>query len=115
VSGRAGDFVAIAADVPDAEIVTLDRVICCYADVAALVGGAANHARRAVGLVYPRVTWWIRAGVWVANRLMPFLRRPAWIFVHPDAAVHEPLHAAGFRRRTVTRTLIWQVVLYVRA
>jgi magnesium-protoporphyrin O-methyltransferase len=32
-----GDFVDLAAEIPQADIVTLDRVLCCYQDVTALV------------------------------------------------------------------------------
>ena len=35
---RNGDFVMIADEIPAADIVTLDRVICCYPDMPALVG-----------------------------------------------------------------------------
>jgi SAM-dependent methyltransferase len=113
-TGQVGDFVALAADVPVADVVTLDRVVCCYDDVGALVGQAASHAGRMVGLVYPRVTWWIRAAARLLNLLMPVLRRAAVIYIHPDAAVEGPLRAAGFERRPVKRTLIWQVDLYLR-
>jgi SAM-dependent methyltransferase len=113
-SGRVGDFVAIAPDVAPADIVTLDRVICCYSDVGALVEAAADHARRLVGLVYPRATWWVRIGAAIANTVLPLLRRPSVLYVHPDAAVEGPLRAAGFEPRGIKRTLLWQVVLYAR-
>jgi hypothetical protein len=45
---------------------------------------------------------------------MPLLRQTSIIYIHPDAAVDEPLRAAGFERRFVKRTLVWQVALYVR-
>jgi magnesium-protoporphyrin O-methyltransferase len=32
-----GDFVDLAEEIPSAEIVTLDRVVCCYDDMQALV------------------------------------------------------------------------------
>src|SRR6266568_177972 len=51
-----GDFAATAAGLPDADIVTLDRVVCCYADVEALLRGAAARARRIVAFTYPRDT-----------------------------------------------------------
>jgi magnesium-protoporphyrin O-methyltransferase len=113
-NGRVGDFVALAPEMDSADIVTLDRVVCCYSDVASLMAAATNHARRVVGLVYPRVTWWLRAGATIANALMPLLRQTSIIYIHPDAAVDEPLRAAGFERRFVKRTLVWQVALYVR-
>src|SRR6266480_1931756 len=44
-----GDFVDLAPELPPADIVTLDRVICCYPDLPALVGLSAAHARRVYG------------------------------------------------------------------
>src|SRR5512143_605941 len=44
--GRVGDFVSLAPEVDAADIVTLDKVVCCYSDMPALLGRAAAHARR---------------------------------------------------------------------
>src|SRR5437899_1408491 len=40
-----GDFAVTAGSLPDADIVTLDRVVCCYPDVEALLRGAAGRSR----------------------------------------------------------------------
>src|SRR5829696_1265069 len=42
-TGRIGDFVELAASIEPADVVTLDRVVCCYPD-----GGARLSARRLV-------------------------------------------------------------------
>ena len=39
-----GDFVDIARDVPSVDVVTLDRVSCCYHDMEALVGLSSARA-----------------------------------------------------------------------
>ena len=100
--------------VPAADFVTLDKVVCCDPDVASLLTAVSTHARRAVGLVYPRVTWWnrfaaraIAAWGWVA-------RDPTRWHLHPTERIDALLRDAGFVRRDVTATLIWQVALYVR-
>jgi len=113
-NGRVGDFVQIADEVPAADIVTLDRVVCCYPDPATLVARAAEHARTTVGLVYPRTSWWIRAVSRVANAVLPRFRQQP-IYIHSDKVVRDPLRAAGFVDRPVARTLIWQVHLYTRS
>ena len=41
-----GDFVRRAAEIDTADIVTLDRVVCCYPDAEALVGLSAIRAGR---------------------------------------------------------------------
>src|SRR6266568_253393 len=49
-----GDFATTAGSLPDADVVTLDRVVCCYPDVEALLRGASARARRMVAFTYPR-------------------------------------------------------------
>ena len=56
----AGDFVRHAADIDAADIVTLDRVVCCYPDADALVSASAAKAMRLYGLVLPRDRWYVR-------------------------------------------------------
>src|SRR5947207_5244489 len=52
VSYHHANFVDIAPQIPPADIVTLDRVICCYHDMQALVGLSVAKAGRLYGLVY---------------------------------------------------------------
>jgi len=114
VTGRVGDFVALSNDVAPADIVTLDKVVCCYPDMPALLGRAADRARRSVGLVYPRETWWNR----LASRLFAawgWVTRDAtrW-HIHPVADIDALLRRAGFERHDVRRELIWQIAIYRR-
>lgn len=112
--GRVGDFVQIADDVAPADFVTLDKVVCCYSDVAALIGRAAAHARRSIGLVYPRDTWWNRLASRVFTVVGWLTRdRQRW-YLHPPSEIDGILRTAGFDRREIRRELIWQVVVYDR-
>jgi SAM-dependent methyltransferase len=109
-----GDFVEAARGLGDADVVTLDRVICCYPDMERLVGLAAGKARRLLGAVYPREGWWTRLmvkGVNVFNRL----RRSAFrTYVHPPTAIEAVLRAHGLDRQSFRRTIAWEVVVYSR-
>src|SRR5262249_4126018 len=53
-----GNFVDLAPTIAPADVVTLDRVICCFDDMPALVGLSAARARKWYGIVIPRDTWW---------------------------------------------------------
>src|ERR671934_51869 len=53
VERRVGDFVRDAAELEPADDVVLHRVVCCYPDPEALVGAAAEHARRRLVLSFP--------------------------------------------------------------
>lgn len=110
-----GDFIALADAVPPADIVTLDRVICCYPDMPGLVGAAAARARRVLGLVCPRDAWWTRAGVRLINAFER-LRRDALLFhVHRIAEVDAVAARAGLRLRfQQDADWVWHVRVYVR-
>ena len=113
-SWKVGDFVSLAPVVVPADVVTLDKVICCYPDLRALLGSAAQHSTRLVGLIYPRERWWN----WIGARVIDFwgfvTRNPLPWFQHSNADVDAVMRDAGFERHDVGRTLIWQVVLFTR-
>jgi magnesium-protoporphyrin O-methyltransferase len=109
-----GDFVDLAPEIGSADIVTLDRVICCYHDVERLVALSSERATRLYGLVYPRENWAVKAGLRLFNLVLSLRRSPFRVFVHPTATVDAVVRRSGLRRRVYRKTLIWQVVVYAR-
>jgi 2-polyprenyl-3-methyl-5-hydroxy-6-metoxy-1,4-benzoquinol methylase len=109
-----GDFVDLARQVPQADIVTLDKVVCCYPDMRALVGLSAAHAAKVYGVIFPRDTWWIRAGSWLLNLFLRLARNSFRAFVHPSAEVEAVIRANGLERRYYHTTFFWQVMVYER-
>jgi magnesium-protoporphyrin O-methyltransferase len=114
IARREGDFVALAADTPAAGVVTLDRVICCYPDMQALVGRSAARATRLYGAVYPRDTWWVRALRTLANPALRLLRVPLRLYIHRTAAVDAAIRGQGLVPRYHRNAGYWQVVVYGR-
>ncbi len=114
VHHRHGDFVTLAPEIEPAGVVTLDRVICCYHDVEALVGRSAARAQRLYGLVYPRRTWWTRLSFRLINVACRVIGDPFRVFVHDPAAVEALVREAGLARRFYQTTLLWQVIVYAR-
>jgi hypothetical protein len=116
VSYRYGDFVEMAETVDPADMVTLDRVICCYPDVEALVGRSAERARRLYGLVHPREAWWTRLGLAVLNLGLRLARRPFRAYVHPVETVDAVAQEKGLSLRTRESVgPIWQIAVYDRS
>lgn len=110
-----GDFVALADAIEPADVVTLDRVICCYPDVDALVGRSADRARMLYGLVHPRDSWWVRRAVGVANLGCRVARKSFRAYVHSVAAVDGVASARGLQLRTRAGVgPMWQVAVYER-
>jgi magnesium-protoporphyrin O-methyltransferase len=115
VAYHSGDFVDVAPGIAPADIVTLDRVICCYRDMQDLVGASSARAHRFYGLVYPRDTWWMKMGIALMNLVMWVRRSPFRAFFHTTQAVDAVVRGNGLEQRFCRRTLAWQVVVYARS
>ena len=114
VSFVQGDFVDVAPQVADADVVTLDRVICCYPDYISLLRAAGGKARRLCALSYPRDRWTVRLAIAIMN-LSQRLRGNAFrLFVHPNAAVDAAMRDLGFQPCSSETTVVWQALLYER-
>ena len=114
VSYHYGNFVDLAPTIEAADIVTLDRVICCYPDMPALVSLSSARAQHLYGLVYPRDTWWIRLGARVLNALLSLFRQQFRFFVHRSASVDAIARSAGLVETLRRPGLFWQMVIYTR-
>lgn len=114
VNYQHGNFVDLAPSIEPADIVTLDRVICCYHDMRGLVSASAAKARRLYGLVYPRDG--VAASVLsaVANSFFRLRRTPFRIFAHRTRDIEALLRDAGLERRSHQYAGVWQVAVYGR-
>jgi magnesium-protoporphyrin O-methyltransferase len=109
-----GDFVELADEIPPADIVTLDRVICCYPYMERLVEASVGRARHVYALVFPRERWVTRTLLALGNLYFRIRRSAFRTYIHPEAAVDAVVRRHGFRQATEDRTFIWRVVTWVR-
>jgi hypothetical protein len=114
-SFRVVDILDRPDEVAPADIVILNRVVCCTPDGIALTGEAASHARRTLVLSFPRDVLWVRALIRGLNAGMWILRRSYRAFVHPPAALLAAAEATGLVRATGgSRGLVWQYAALTR-
>ena len=111
-----GDFTRLSADIGPADLVALDRVVCCHPDGVGIVRAAAERTRRRLGIVMPRETRLVRWGIAVENA-SEWLRRSAYrAYVHPAAAIDAVAVEAGLTPKPHRRLgLFWQLLTYERA
>lgn len=114
VDYRYGDVVELVAELPAADIVTLDSVICCYPHLPALLRAAAGHSTRLVGLTYPHEAWWMRAAMRAFNVVSAVRRRPDHWYIHRRAQIDRVMAEAGFVESYRGGSRFWRVVLYRR-
>ncbi|MCI0577669.1 MAG: class I SAM-dependent methyltransferase [Chloroflexi bacterium] len=109
-----GNFVDLAPNLEPADVVTLDRVVCCYHDAESLVSLSAALAGRLYGLIYPRDTWWMKLFGRVFNAMFRLRRHPFRLFIHPTAAVDTLIRRQGLEPQFYRRSGVWQVAVYQR-
>lgn len=114
VDWRTGDFVELAGDLPDRDIVFLNRVVCCYPFMDAMVDTATGKARRLVAMSYPRR----RSLVWlfmkVTNGWMRLNRNSFRVFLHDPGRVEERVAQAGFSEIASGTTAAWHWKVWER-
>lgn len=101
--------------VAPADVVVLNRVVCCSPDGIELTGTAARLARRAIVLSYPRDVAWVRLGIGVLNLGQRLLRRSFRAFVHSPARLRGAAEEHGLHATECGRTAFWEYTTLQRA
>jgi hypothetical protein len=110
-----GDFVTLAPKIEPADIVTLDRVVCCYPDVKALVDLSAERAKQFYALVYPRDNAVFRALMPLVNLLAFRIWGSAFrIYMHESQKIDAQIRAKGLNLLQHRKAGLWQVFVYQR-
>lgn len=109
-----GDAVELAERLPESDVVTLDRVVCCYPDMPALVDATASRARRVYGLVLPRERRLVRIGVAAVNLFQRLRRHPFRVHLHGPDAVDRRVRGHGLEPRRTLYTFLWEVRVWER-
>jgi len=96
VDYRYGDVVELADELPPADVVTLDSVICCYPYLPALLEAALKPRPRLLGLTYPRDTWWMVTYMRLWNLTHALRGSPARYFIYRHQVVRRLLADSGY-------------------
>ena len=109
VERRVMDFAHANGQVEGADIVIMNRVICCYPDAPRLAAAGADHARGLLVMSFPRASWWMRLGLGIANLMLWATRREFHIFVHPPARIFATSEQHGLAPLVDQRGVLWTV------
>lgn len=108
---RHGDFVSLVPTLGSADLVTLDRVVCCYPELEPLVSLSAEKAERYYALSFPHDRWYVRAHTRWQNHRRERAGNAFRTFVHPVARIETLVRSAGFEVQRSCRTLVWEVLV----
>jgi magnesium-protoporphyrin O-methyltransferase len=109
-----GDFVETAREMEPADVVVLDRAVCCYPAWRPLLHEAAARCRRLLGLTYPWSRPDIRVLLAVENLRRRLARDPFRAFVHSPAGMDASLRQHGLHRIHRAATFFWRIDIYTR-
>jgi magnesium-protoporphyrin O-methyltransferase len=114
VHRRLIDIATDPAAVEPADIVVLHRVVCCYPDVAKLLGAAADHARSQLVFSHPPRNAVSRAVVGTQNLLFRAVGREFRTFAHSPDAMLAVLAEHGLQLSAAHSGRMWQVAAVSR-
>jgi len=110
-----GDFLDVVGELPPADVVMLDRVVCCYPDCERLLDESLRRADRHVGISYPRGVWYVRTWVGIQNVGRRLRGNPFRTFVHSPSVMESVIRRAGFSLINRGSTRTWCADIYGRA
>jgi magnesium-protoporphyrin O-methyltransferase len=113
-SFRVEDVLEEPAGVEPADVVVLNRVVCCSSDGIELAGIAAGLCTRTLALSFPRERMVVKAGLHALNAVMGLLRRSFRVFVHPRAALVAAAEAEGLALDGSGGTFAWEFAVFRR-
>lgn len=114
VTYRQADFAQAAREFEAADVVILDRVICCYPYLHELLVPAAEHARRYLALSFPVEAGWLRLPFRLLDGLLTLFGSKYHPYLHRRAEVIAIAEAAGLQRVHRDRSGLWQIMVFAR-
>lgn len=114
VTRRLGDFVEEQGSLDPADIVILNRVVCCYPWPERMLPAAVSKTQRFLGLVFPKDTWWMKTSIGLGNTWMAIRNCAFRGFVHPVADMEALVVDAGLVARHRQGNFGWQAVVFER-
>ncbi len=107
-----GDFVEAEQQLEMADVVTLDKVICCYPGLQDLVAKSLAKTKNLYAVVLPRDTWWVKLVQSTGELAKRIWGNPFRTYVHSITDFQEMVVKAGFEQRHLRYQREWMIAVY---
>jgi magnesium-protoporphyrin O-methyltransferase len=111
---RLHDLAVDPAGIEPADVVVLNRVVCCYPDYELLLAAAAEHARRLLVFSYPPRNAVSRFLFAVQNLSFRLRGMEFRTYAHPPARMLAVLEERGLHRVYTHHPVVWQIAGFER-
>lgn len=105
-----GDFAAAGHPYPQADVVVLDRVVCCDPDAVALLTKAARHNWRTLVYTHPWPLWFMPLFRALCALEMRLSGREYRFFLHDPDLLLRAATGVGHGRVVIRPAGVWQLV-----
>ena len=109
-----GDFVQIFEKIKNAEIVTLDKVICCYKEFRTLVQKSLNKTNEIYAIIIPRDVWWVNFFHSLETFIRIVMRSKFRTYIHSINEIESIIMENGFTRKSQRYQREWLVCIYTK-
>lgn len=103
------DFAEATREVEAADIVIMNRVLCCYPDMPKLAGAAADHTGEVLLVSFPKERWWTRVVIRLGDLALRVGRRQFQIFLHSPEKIIATVERHGLKNSLQRDQFFWQV------
>lgn len=111
-----GDFLELASQIPSYEIVTMDKVICCYPHYNEMLNLSLERSSRLFGIVFPKSVWIAKIISGSANIFLKTFGKSTFrSFIHPSKGVLEIIQSSGFKLTDNNSTFKWHIWLFEKS
>jgi 2-polyprenyl-3-methyl-5-hydroxy-6-metoxy-1,4-benzoquinol methylase len=110
-----GDFAVLAPTIPESDITVLDKVVCCYEDLHALVTSSTCKTKRLYALSHPKENIIMKSlfkGHKTLAGIFGWSFHPFW---HNWDEMKSLIVSQGFTLTYERSTLAWQVLVFRRS
>ncbi len=107
-----GDFIFIANTIEPADIVIMDKVVCCYPDADSLTHRSLEKCLSTYALTYPRKTWYTRLGMQILALLMKLVGSDFRPYVHDPDQIEKWITEQGYKKINQAQTTVWLTQVY---
>ena len=107
-----GDFNDHVDKVENANVVSLDKVVCCYPDYELILSNAIMKSKEYLVLSYP-ISNWVSISMNKVLRLFTFFKKSDFrSYVHPVSEIRKLITDHNLVLRDSSRTFPWIIELY---
>lgn len=107
-----GDFATLNGAVSPADVLIMDKVVCCYESPLLLINRASVLCRKFLAVSYPRdsiIARFVFKGAVLVGKILRWKFRP---YYHEPVFLERIIAGGGFRLVEQGRTVLWQINAY---